>query len=455
MSDALFEELTVLLDDRFSNSEAVLQDHSKDESHHTPTPPDAVVFPTSTEEVAKILQICSKYKIPIIPFGVGTSVEGGVIPIYGGVCVDMSRMNRILQTNVEDFDVTVEAGLTRKRLNQELRDTGLFFPIDPGADATIGGMASTRASGTNAVRYGTMRENILNLKVVLADGQIIKTGGRARKSSAGYDLARLFVGSEGTLGIITEVTLRLYGVPAAISAAVCSFPTISDAVNCCILAIQSDIQVARVELLDSKQMEACNRYSKLNYKALPTLFFEFHGSSETVRLQAEEVGKISREFGAGEFKWAEKTEERNKLWQARHDALYAALSLKPGAVAWSSDICVPISRLADCIEETCVDLRETSLVTTIVGHVGDGNFHVIFLLDPENEKEFEEAKRLNVRMINRAIDMDGTCTGEHGIGIGKREYLEKELGEGIQVMRQLKNALDPHNVMNPGKVLTV
>ena len=455
MRDELFEELKVLLGDRFSNSEAVLQDHSKDESHHTPTLPDAVVFPASTEEVAKILQICFKYKIPVVPFGVGTSVEGGVIPISGGVCVDMSEMNRILQINAEDFDVTVEAGLTRKRLNQELRDTGLFFPIDPGADATIGGMASTRASGTNAVRYGTMRENILNLKVVLADGQIIKTGGRARKSAAGYDLARLFVGSEGTLGIITEITLRLYGVPAAISAAVCSFPTISDAVNCCILAIQSDIRVARIELLDAKQMEACNQYSKLDYKVLPTLFFEFHGSSETVRLQAEQVGKISKEFGAGEFKWAEKTEERNKLWQARHDALYAALSLKPGAMAWSSDVCVPISRLADCIEETCVDLRETSLLTTIVGHVGDGNFHVIFLLDPKNEEEFEEAKRLNVRMINRAIGMDGTCTGEHGIGIGKREYLEKELGEGIQIMRQLKNALDPHNVMNPGKVLMV
>ncbi|MEE2956287.1 MAG: FAD-linked oxidase C-terminal domain-containing protein [Pseudomonadota bacterium] len=455
MRDELFKELKVLLGDRFSNSEAVLQDHSKDESHHTPTLPDAVVFPASTEEVAKILQICFKYKIPVVPFGVGTSVEGGVIPISGGVCVDMSKMNRILQINAEDFDVTVEAGLTRKRLNQELRDTGLFFPIDPGADATIGGMASTRASGTNAVRYGTMRENILNLKVVLADGRIIKTGGRARKSAAGYDLARLFVGSEGTLGIITEITLRLYGVPAAISAAVCSFPTISDAVNCCILAIQSDIRVARIELLDAKQMEACNQYSKLDYKALPTLFFEFHGSSETVRLQAEQVGKISKEFGAGEFKWAEKTEERNKLWQARHDALYAALSLKPGAVAWSSDVCVPISRLADCIEETCVDLRETSLLTTIVGHVGDGNFHVIFLLDPENEEEFEEAKSLNVRMINRAIGMDGTCTGEHGIGIGKREYLEKELGEGIQIMRQLKNALDPHNVMNPGKVLMV
>ncbi len=455
MRDELFKELKVLLGDRFSNSEAVLQDHSKDESHHTPTLPDAVVFPASTEEVAKILQICFKYKIPVVPFGVGTSVEGGVIPISGGVCVDMSRMNRILQINAEDFDITVEAGLTRKRLNQELRDTGLFFPIDPGADATIGGMASTRASGTNAVRYGTMRENILNLKVVLADGQIIKTGGRARKSAAGYDLARLFVGSEGTLGIITEITLRLYGVPAAISAAVCSFPTISDAVNCCILAIQSDIRVARIELLDAKQMEACNQYSKLDYKVLPTLFFEFHGSSETVRLQAEQVGKISKEFGAGEFKWAEKTEERNKLWQARHDALYAALSLKPGAMAWSSDVCVPISRLADCIEETCVDLRETSLLTTIVGHVGDGNFHVIFLLDPKNEEEFEEAKRLNVRMINRAIGMDGTCTGEHGIGIGKREYLEKELGEGIQIMRQLKNALDPHNVMNPGKVLMV
>ena len=453
MSSLLLKDLKNLLGDRLSTAESVRHHHGKDESYHQSKPPDVVVFPRTGEEVSEIVRVCAGHRTAVIPFGAGTSLEGGVGAIGGGVSVDMKGMSRILQVNSADLDVTVEAGVTRKQLNTHLRDTGLFFPIDPGADATLGGMASTRASGTNAVKYGTMRENVLNLTVALADGRLIQTGNRAKKSAAGYDLTRLFVGAEGTLGIITEVTLRLYGVPERISAAVCAFPSVTAAVNCCILTIQSCVPIARVELLDTAQMEACNRYSDLNYEAAPTLFFEFNGSPAGVREQAKTVEEIAAEFGARKFHWAEKTEDRNKLWQARHDALYAALALVPGASAWSTDVCVPISRLADCIEATRIDIEASPLTATIVGHVGDGNFHVIFLIDPDRPQDFDEARRINDIMVSRAIGMEGTCTGEHGVGIGKRQYLERELGPALETMKTLKRALDPLNIMNPDKVL--
>jgi D-lactate dehydrogenase (cytochrome) len=362
-------------------------------------------------------------------------------------------MNSVLRLSAEDLDVTVQAGVTRKQLNEHLKDVGLFFPIDPGADASLGGMAATRASGTNAVRYGTMRENVLGLTVVMADGRVIKTGGRARKSAAGYDLTRVFVGSEGTLGVITEVTLRLYGIPEAISAAVGSFPTIEDAVNTVIQTIQTGIPVARIELLDEVQMDAVNRYAKLDYPVQPTLFFEFHGTEAGVAEQAAMVKEIAAGFGAGDFHWATKAEERNRLWQARHNAYYAAKAMRPGTKGWATDVCVPISRLAQCISETKADLRTSTLFAPIVGHVGDGNFHVTFLVDPDRPADLEEAKRLNERMVMRALALGGTCTGEHGIGYGKMDFLVAEHGEAVAVMRQLKLALDPHNIMNPGKIL--
>ena len=453
MSDlAVIEALRAILGDRLTTAESVRAHHGGDESYHPIWPPDAVVFPRTTEEVSQIVGVCAANKTPIVPFGVGTSLEGGVGATAGGICVDLTGLDRILRIGAEDMDATVEAGVTRKRLNEDLRDTGLFFPVDPGADATIGGMAATRASGTNAVRYGTMRENVLNLKVVLADGRVFTTAQRARKSAAGYDLTRLFVGSEGTLGIITEVTVRLFGVPEAMSAAVCAFPTVEAAVDCCILTIQSGIPVARVELLDDVQMDACIRYSKLAYEAAPTLFFEFHGTVASVREQAEAVQRIASDFGGSGFRWADKAEDRNALWQARHDALYAALALRPGAVAWSTDVCVPISRLAECIARTRKDIAASDLPAPIVGHVGDGNFHVIFLIDPDEPAEMDEAKRLNERMVLRAIEMEGTCTGEHGIGVGKRAYLAAEHGEGVDVMRRIKQALDPDKLMNPGKI---
>lgn len=450
---SLIEALRRLLGERLSTASAVREHHGRDESHHPTMPPDAVAFPETTDEVAEIVRLCGQHKTPVIPYGVGTSLEGGISAVKGGICLDLGGMNKIIRVGAEDMDATVEAGVTRKRLNQELRDTGLFFPVDPGADATIGGMAATRASGTNAVRYGTMRENVLSLKVVLADGSIVSTGGRARKSAAGYDLTRLLVGSEGTLGIITEVTVRLYGVPEATTAAVCGFPTVDDAVNCCILTIQSGIPVARVELLDEVQMKACIAHSGLDYEPVPTLFFEFHGSVDSVREQAISVQKIAGEFGGSGFRWAEKTEDRSALWQARHDALYAALALRPGAVAWSTDVCVPISRLADCIADTRADIAVSGLLAPIVGHVGDGNFHVIFLIDPESVDEFETVKNLNERMVMRAIEMEGTCTGEHGVGLGKREYLIAEHGPALDVMRSVKRALDPADLLNPGKIL--
>ena len=448
-------ELEALLGDRLSTSTAVREHHGKDESFHKVQPPDAVVFPDTTQEVAEIVKICARHGTPIIPFGTGTSLEGHVMASYGGICVDVGGMNEILRVSVADLDCTVQPGVTHKQLNEYLHDTGLFFPIDPGADASLGGMTATRASGTNAVRYGTMRENVLGLSAVLADGRVIRTSARARKSAAGYDLTRLLVGSEGTLGVITEITLRLYGIPEAISSAVCSFPDIEGAVNCVILTIQSGIPVARIELLDEVQMDAINRYSKLDCPVQPTLFLEFHGSDAGVREQAQAVQEIAADHGGGDFQWTANTEQRNKLWQARHDAAYACLALRPGAKMWATDVCVPISRLAECILETKQDLAQSFLIAPLVGHVGDGNFHLVFLIDPENAEELAEAERLNERLVMRALAMEGTCTGEHGVGLGKIDMLVAEHGEAVDVMRMIKTALDPQNIMNPGKVVRV
>ena len=412
-----------------------------------------VVFPEATEEVSRIVSLSAEREIPVIPFGTGTSLEGHVAALNGGVCIDLTRMNEVIRVNAEDMDVIVQAGVTRKQLNKHLRDTGLFFPVDPGADASLGGMTATRASGTTTVRYGAMRENVLALTVVLADGRIIKTSRRARKSAAGYDLTRLFVGSEGTLGVITEVTLRLYGIPEAISAAICPFPDLASAVNTSIRTIQMGVGVARIELMDEVQMEAINKHSNLDYPLQPTLLFEFHGSEAGVVEQAETVQAIAAEFDASEFRWETKTEDRNRLWQARHDAYYACMALRPGAKGFSTDVCVPISRLTECIIETRRDIDETGLMAPIVGHVGDGNFHVIVVMDFENADEVARAKAFNERLVTRALAMDGTCTGEHGIGHGKIEFLTAEHGEAVSVMRALKMAIDPMNIMNPGKIV--
>jgi len=452
---SLLTELRQLLGDRLSTASAVCAQHGKDESYHAPHSPDAVAFARSAQEVAAIVRLCSNYKTPVIAFGTGTSLEGHVAALAGGVCIDLTQMNRILRVNAEDLDAVVEAGVTRKQLNEHLRDTGLFFPIDPGADASLGGMAATRASGTNAVRYGTMRENVLSLTVVLADGRVIRTARRARKSAAGYDLTRLFIGSEGTLGIITEVTVRLYGIPEAISAAVCAFPTIEDAVNTVILTIQNGVPVARIELLDEAQMAATNKYSKLNHKVAPTLFFEFHGTPAGVAEQAETVKSIAADYGGNDFRWATTPEERSKLWQARHDAYYAALALRPGSKGWATDVCVPISRLAECISETQRDLADSPIPSALVGHVGDGNFHLVFMIDPQRPDEIAEAGRLNERMVARALAMEGTSTGEHGVGYGKMDFLVSEHGEALSVMRSIKKALDPDNILNPGKIVRV
>ena len=450
---AVIRELRQMLGERLSTNAAIRERHGRDESFHAPHAPDAVAFAETTEEVSDIVRICARHATPVIPYGTGTSLEGHVAALHGGVCIDLSGMNAVLRVNPEDLDATVQAGVTRKRLNEHLRDTGLFFPIDPGADASIGGMAATRASGTNAVRYGTMRENVLGLTAVLADGRVIRTGGRARKSSAGYDLTRLFVGSEGTLGVITQVTVRLYGIPEAISSAVCAFPTLLDATNTVIGTVQSGIPVARIELIDATQMEACNRYSKLDYKVAPTLFFEFHGTARSVEEQAEMVKAIAAEHGGDDFRWSTSPEERNRLWQARHDAFYAALALRPGAQGWPTDVCVPISRLAECISETQEDIRTAPFPVPIVGHAGDGNFHLVYVIDPNAPRELEIAAEINDRLVMRALAMGGTCTGEHGVGYGKIKFLNAEHGEAMSVMRSIKQALDPKNLMNPGKIV--
>jgi D-lactate dehydrogenase (cytochrome) len=441
--------------DRFSTSASVLQQHGKDESFHVPVPPDGVVFAHSTEEVSEIVKLCAEHKVPVVPFGTGTSLEGHVAALKGGICIDLSQMNRVLRVSVEDLDVTVEAGVTRKQLNEYLRDTGLFFPIDPGANASLGGMTATRASGTNAVRYGTMRENVLSLTAVLADGRVIRTARRARKSAAGYDLTRLFVGSEGTLGVITEITLRLYGIPEQISAAACAFQTIEGAVNTTVMTIQAGVPIARVELLDAVQIDAINKYSKLDYTVAPTLLFEFHGTKAGVEEQIQMVKEFAMDQGGTEFRFASSMEERNKIWQARHDGYYAVKALKPNGQGLATDVCVPISRLAECISETAKDLEQASVIGAIVGHVGDGNFHIGFIFDPENPKEAAEIEGINDRMVKRALAMDGTCTGEHGVGYGKMDFLVAEHGEAVSVMRLIKKALDPDNIMNPGKIVRV
>ncbi len=454
LKDPCLQELQKLLGERLSMSNSVREQHGRDESFHASAPPEAVAFVESNEEVAEIVRICVQYQKPIIPFGTGTSLEGHVAALHGGVCLDVSGMNQVLEVNENDLDCRVQAGVTRKQLNQHLRNSGLFFPIDPGADASLGGMTATRASGTNAVRYGTMRENVLGLTVVTADGRIIRTGTRARKSSAGYDLTRLFVGSEGTLGIITEIQLRLYGVPEAISAAVCSFETMEGAVNTTISTIQMGIPVARIELLDEVQVDAINRYADFDYALKPTLFFEFHGTEAWVQEQAEMVKEISTEEGGSDFQWSTREQEKQKLWEARHNAYYAGLALRPGSKGWATDVCVPISRLADCILETRSDIEESKLTVPLVGHVGDGNFHLLFLIDPENEEEeLKLYQPLNDRLVERALRMGGTCTGEHGIGSGKIKYMEAEHGDSLDLMRQIKQAFDPDNLMNPGKML--
>ena len=455
IDEGLISELKAFLGKRVSTSAAVREQHSHDESYHTPQAPDAVVFPRTTEEVSEIVKTCARRKVPVIPFGTGTSLEGHVIALHGGVSIDTSEMKEILSVNPEDMDATVQAGVTRIQLNTHLRDTGLFFPVDPGADASLGGMAATRASGTNAVRYGTMADCVLSMTVVMADGRIIRTSRRARKSAAGYDLTRLFVGSEGTLGVITELTLRLYGIPEAISSAVVSFPDMESVVNAVILTIQSGIPIARIELLDEVQMDAVNKYSKLDYPVLPTLFLEFHGSESGVAEQTTAVEEITRDFGGADFKWSVLPEERSKLWQARHDAYYAGLALKPGSRGIATDVCVPISRLAECILETKADVDASFLVAPLVGHVGDGNFHLVIVIDPDDPKDLKESKRISDRLVLRALEMDGTCTGEHGVGHGKIDFLEAEHGEAIGAMRAVKIALDPENIMNPGKIVRV
>lgn len=445
----------ILKPDQVSTNLGIRERHGHDESYHESHAPDVVVFPEETQEVANIAKVAAQFGAPLIPFGAGTSLEGHVAALHGGISIDMGRMNKVLEVNADDLDIKVQAGVTRKALNAYIKDQGLFFPIDPGADATIGGMTATRASGTNAVRYGTMRENVLGLTLVLADGRIIETGGRARKSAAGYDLTRLFVGSEGTLGIITEVRLRLYGIPEAMAAAIANFPDIGAAVNTVIRTIQAGVPVARIELLDEVQIDAINKYSKLDFAVRPTLFFEFHGTQSGVSEQSNLVREIGAEFGISDFNWTTKAEDRNKMWQARHDAFYAGLALRPGAKGWPTDVCVPISRLADCILETKADVARSGLLTPLVGHVGDGNFHLCIILNPDDVQETERAKALTDRLAHRAIAMGGTCTGEHGIGFGKIAFLEAEHGAAVAVMRQLKATLDPDNRMNPGKIFRV
>jgi len=451
----MLDALRTRFGDRISTTEAVRAHHGRDESAYDPMLPDAVVFAQTTEEVAAVAKLCFEHEIPLIPYGAGSSLEGHLLAVAGGVSLDLSQMNHVLSVYPEDLTVTVEPGVTRKQLNTEIRDTGLFFPIDPGADASIGGMCATRASGTNAVRYGTMRENVLNLTVVTADGRIIKTTNRARKSSAGYDLTRLFIGSEGTLGIITEITLKLYPQPEAVSAAVCAFPSMGDAVSAVIDTIQMGVPIARVEFVDALAIRAINQYDKLTLPEMPTLFFEFHGSEHGVQEQAETVQQIAAEHKGQGFEWATRPEDRSRLWNARHNAYFAFLQLKPGCRAVTTDVCVPISRLADCVVETEKDLLASALQlpAPIVGHVGDGNFHVALLIDPNKPEELEEAERINQRIVARAIAMDGTCTGEHGVGLHKMDFLIAEHGnDAIDLMRSVKLALDPKHILNPGKI---
>ncbi|MCA3556312.1 FAD-linked oxidase C-terminal domain-containing protein [Aestuariivirga sp.] len=439
------------LGDRLSTAPAVREQHGKDQTWNPGAPPDAVAFVRSTEEVRRIVAACAKHGTPVIPYGTGTSLEGHFSAPFGGISIDVSQMNHVLEVNASDLDCRVQAGVTRKQLNAHLRDQGLFFPVDPGADASLGGMTATRASGTNAVRYGTMRENVLNVTAVMANGEIIRTGSRARKSSAGYDLTRLLVGSEGTLGVITEVALKLYGIPEAIVSAVCPFPSVEACCDATIAAIQMGIPVARIELVDAEHVKAFNAYSNLGLTVAPTLFLEFHGTEASAQEQAETFAAIAGELGGGPCGIATREEERQKLWQARHDAFWATKALMPGKEAFATDVCVPISRLARCVTETQADLAANNLYGPIVGHVGDGNFHVVLYCDRSDAEEYKRVKDVYGRMIDRAIAMGGTCTGEHGIGSGKRAYLAREHGPALAFMQQIKRALDPENIMNPGK----
>jgi D-lactate dehydrogenase (cytochrome) len=447
-------QLEALLGDRLSTAESMLQQHGRGESWHPIQAPDAVCFAQTNDEVSAIVKLCAAAKVPVIAFGAGTSLEGHVQAIRGGICIDLSQMNTVLEVNNEDLDCRVEAGVTRKQLNRYLSDSGLFFPIDPGADASIGGMVATRASGTNAVRYGTMRENVLALTVVTASGEIIQTGTRARKSSAGYDLTRLMVGSEGTLGIITEISLRLYGLSEGISAAIVNFPNVRSAVDTAIETIQMGIPVARIELLDSAYMKAINTYSKTSYDEHDTLFVEFHGTSKSVEEQVQLFDEISQQYGANGFKSASNEADRTQLWSARHNAYYAGLAMRPGSRGYVTDVCVPISQLADCIDQTQQDLETSGLYSPILGHVGDGNFHLTIFINPDDQAMYEQALQVDQRLVKRALAMGGTCTGEHGIGLGKLKHMRAEHGDGaVNMMRAIKQALDPDNIMNPGKTV--
>ena len=437
---------------QFSNSKSVREQHTDTTTIHKSKLPDGVVFAENEDDVKRTIEICNKYKCPIIPFGVGSSLEGHVNALYGGVSIDLNNMNKILNVSPEDSFAIVQPGVTREQLNTYLRDTGLFFPIDPGANASLGGMSATNASGTNAVRYGTMKDNVISLKVVMPNGEIVKTASKAKKSAAGYDLTRLIVGSEGTLGIITEITLKLYGIPEVIAGGRVTFPSIKDATEAVIMVIQSGIPVARIELLDEEQVKACNAYSKLDLPEEPLLLLEFHGSEASVKEQSELFSEIATDFGGNNFEWTSNNEQRNKLWKARHDAYYATKSSKPESEYIATDVCVPISRLSECILETQKDLKKYSLYGHIVGHVGDGNFHVQLMVNPKDKKEINVLNTFLDRLSSRAINMDGTCTGEHGIGQGKKQYLIDELGSSVNFMKRIKSTLDPNNIMNPGKV---
>ncbi|HLH89720.1 MAG TPA: FAD-linked oxidase C-terminal domain-containing protein [Xanthobacteraceae bacterium] len=453
---AALRELAAHFGNRLVTSTAVREQHANTTTWVTNEPPDAVVFPQSTPDVQAVVRICAAHGLPVIAFGTGTSLEGQINAPRGGVCIDFRDMNRILAVHAEDLDCVIEPGITRKALNEQLRDQGVFFPIDPGADASLGGMTATRASGTNAVRYGTMKDNVLALKAVLATGEVIKTAQRAKKSSAGYDLTRLFVGSEGTLGVITEITLKLAGIPESIASGVCPFPSVEAACNATIATIQSGIPVARIELLDELQVKACNAYSKLSLPERPVLFLEFHGTEASVAEQSEQFGEIARDLGGGPFDWATKPEERTRLWQARHDGYWAARGLRPGATAVATDVCVPISRLAECVTATQADIAASRLVAPIIGHVGDGNFHLSLMVDLNDPDEVKRAEGLCARLVERSLAMEGTCTGEHGVGQGKMKYLLAEHGEpALAAMRALKQAFDPRGIMNPGKIVTL
>jgi D-lactate dehydrogenase (cytochrome) len=440
-----------------STAQVIREQHGRDESAFTTVPPPAaVVFAESTQDVADAIKFAAQYQVPVIPFGVGSSLEGHLLAVQGGISVDVGRMNKVLSINAEDLTVTVQPGVTRKQLNDEIKSTGLFFPIDPGADASIGGMSATRASGTNAVRYGTMRENVLALEVVTASGEVIRTGTRAKKSSAGYDLTRLFVGSEGTLGVMTEITVRLYPLPEAVSAAICSFPSIEAAVHATISIIQMGVPIARVELIDTNTVHMVNAYAKLGLAESPMLLMEFHGSPNGVKEQAETVQEIATDLGGQSFEWATTPEERTRLWTARHNAYFAALQSKPGCRAISTDTCVPISRLADCLLDSVAEADASGIPYFLVGHVGDGNFHFGYLIDPNIPAERETAEDLNHKLVTRALSLGGTCTGEHGIGLHKMDFLVTEAGTGaVDMMRTIKRALDPHNIMNPGKIFSM